>query len=411
MIHDEIATGLLAHRHRARPGPPRGAGRHRLCRQGADRRLPHPGRHAVHRRGGAAGERLPRRRDDARPHLHGRTRSPARSRTPASTCWRRYDNAANIRRIEDGLRRGLAPAADAPGVVDVRTLGAVGVVELDAPGRRAEGHRARPRPRRLAAAVPQPRLHDAAVRHLRRRPRHDHRAPICEVVGVSDFEDWLAEQAQQREEAGLTRRLVPRHPSEPVIDLAGNDYLGLARHPRVVEGAVAAAQEYGAGAGASRLVTGTLTPPRGARAGARHVHRLPDRAGVLDRLPRQPLRGLRADRRRHPGRLRRPRARLDDRRLPAQPRAGAGGPAQRRRRRRRCAGRAAPSRARWCWSRRSTPCSATPRRSPTLAEVCAARGAVLVADEAHALGVAGAGGRGLLHAGRARRTAPTSSGR
>ena len=32
-----------------------------------------------------------------------------------------------------------------------------------------------------------------------------------------------------------------------------------------------------------------------------------------------------------------------------------------------------------------------------LAEVCAARGAVLIADEAHALGVAGAGGRGLLH--------------
>jgi adenosylmethionine---8-amino-7-oxononanoate aminotransferase len=44
-----------------------------------------------------------------------------------------YDNAANIRRIEDNLRLGLAPAADAPGVVDVRTLGAVGVVELDGP--------------------------------------------------------------------------------------------------------------------------------------------------------------------------------------------------------------------------------------------------------------------------------------
>ena len=28
----------------------------------------------------------------------------------------------------------------------------------------------------------------------------------------------------------------PRHPSEPMIDLAGNDYLGLARHPRVVDG-------------------------------------------------------------------------------------------------------------------------------------------------------------------------------
>jgi 8-amino-7-oxononanoate synthase len=75
---------------------------------------------------------------------------------------------------------------------------------------------------------------------------------------VSAFEDWLARQAEQREQAGLTRRLVPRHPSERVIDLAGNDYLGLARHPRVVDGAVAAAQEYGAGAGASRLVTGSL---------------------------------------------------------------------------------------------------------------------------------------------------------
>ncbi len=44
-----------------------------------------------------------------------------------------YDNDANIRRIESGLRQGLAPAADAPGVVDVRTLGAVGVVALDSP--------------------------------------------------------------------------------------------------------------------------------------------------------------------------------------------------------------------------------------------------------------------------------------
>jgi adenosylmethionine-8-amino-7-oxononanoate aminotransferase len=42
-----------------------------------------------------------------------------------------YDNDTNLRRIESGLRQGLAPAAEAPGVVDVRTLGAVGVVELD----------------------------------------------------------------------------------------------------------------------------------------------------------------------------------------------------------------------------------------------------------------------------------------
>ena len=42
-----------------------------------------------------------------------------------------YDNPANIARIEDLLRRGLAPAEDMPGVVDVRTIGAVGVVECD----------------------------------------------------------------------------------------------------------------------------------------------------------------------------------------------------------------------------------------------------------------------------------------
>jgi 8-amino-7-oxononanoate synthase len=36
--------------------------------------------------------------------------------------------------------------------------------------------------------------------------------------------------------------------SESLLDLAGNDYLGLARDPRVVAGAVAAARSYGAGA-------------------------------------------------------------------------------------------------------------------------------------------------------------------
>ncbi len=75
---------------------------------------------------------------------------------------------------------------------------------------------------------------------------------------MSAFEEWLDAQAEDRAAAGLTRRLVARHPSEPVLDLAGNDYLGLARHPDVVAGAVRAAKEYGAGAGASRLVTGTL---------------------------------------------------------------------------------------------------------------------------------------------------------
>jgi 8-amino-7-oxononanoate synthase len=76
---------------------------------------------------------------------------------------------------------------------------------------------------------------------------------------VSRFTDWLAEREDARERAGLTRRLFASDAAGPMIDLAGNDYLGLSRHPQVVEAAVDAARRYGAGAGASRLVTGTLS--------------------------------------------------------------------------------------------------------------------------------------------------------
>ena len=72
------------------------------------------------------------------------------------------------------------------------------------------------------------------------------------------WQEWLAAEAAAREEAGLTRRLVARPAADPVTDLAGNDYLGLARHPEVVAGAEDAVRAYGAGAGASRLVSGTL---------------------------------------------------------------------------------------------------------------------------------------------------------
>jgi len=45
---------------------------------------------------------------------------------------------------------------------------------------------------------------------------------------------------------------------KPVLLLCSNNYLGLADHPRVREAAAEAAMRYGAGAGASRLVSGTM---------------------------------------------------------------------------------------------------------------------------------------------------------
>ena len=45
----------------------------------------------------------------------------------------------------------------------------------------------------------------------------------------------------------------------PVLLLCSNNYLGLADHPRVREAAAEAAMRYGAGAGASRLVSGNMT--------------------------------------------------------------------------------------------------------------------------------------------------------
>ncbi|MGY0022336.1 8-amino-7-oxononanoate synthase [Streptomyces sp. cg35] len=68
---------------------------------------------------------------------------------------------------------------------------------------------------------------------------------------------WLDEQRRAREAAGLVRTLRPRPADSPLLDLASNDYLGLARHPEVVEGAVEAARRWGGGATGSRLVTGS----------------------------------------------------------------------------------------------------------------------------------------------------------
>ncbi|MGW3171745.1 8-amino-7-oxononanoate synthase [Streptomyces sp. NPDC001153] len=68
---------------------------------------------------------------------------------------------------------------------------------------------------------------------------------------------WIDDQAEARRRAGLVRTLRPRPAVSPLLDLAGNDYLGLAHHPEVTEGAARAARTWGGGSTGSRLVTGT----------------------------------------------------------------------------------------------------------------------------------------------------------
>nr|WP_246462033.1 8-amino-7-oxononanoate synthase [Nocardia transvalensis] len=68
---------------------------------------------------------------------------------------------------------------------------------------------------------------------------------------------WLDTRAAERVRDGLRRELRPRAPETGLIDLASNDYLGLSRHPEVIAGAVEAVRTWGAGSTGSRLVTGT----------------------------------------------------------------------------------------------------------------------------------------------------------
>jgi 8-amino-7-oxononanoate synthase len=67
---------------------------------------------------------------------------------------------------------------------------------------------------------------------------------------------WLEEVEQQRRAAGLRRSLRPRAAVATDLDLASNDYLGLSQHPAVIDGGVRALRTWGAGATGSRLVTG-----------------------------------------------------------------------------------------------------------------------------------------------------------
>ncbi|MGV6991088.1 8-amino-7-oxononanoate synthase [Gordonia amicalis] len=68
---------------------------------------------------------------------------------------------------------------------------------------------------------------------------------------------WLAGAARDRAAAGLHREPHVRRVGADAINLGSNDYLGLSTHPDVVAGARAAAAQWGGGSTASRLVVGT----------------------------------------------------------------------------------------------------------------------------------------------------------
>jgi 8-amino-7-oxononanoate synthase len=78
----------------------------------------------------------------------------------------------------------------------------------------------------------------------------------------------IEERLEEIRDRGLYRKLRcvsgPQGPrvlldGRPVLLLCSNNYLGLADHPRVREAAAEAAMRYGAGSGASRLISGNMT--------------------------------------------------------------------------------------------------------------------------------------------------------
>ena len=79
----------------------------------------------------------------------------------------------------------------------------------------------------------------------------------------------IAERLDELRDRGLHRRLRlvggPQGPrvtldGKQVLLLCSNDYLGLANHPKVRGAAAEAAMRWGAGAGASRLISGNMQP-------------------------------------------------------------------------------------------------------------------------------------------------------
>ncbi|HET7623930.1 MAG TPA: pyridoxal phosphate-dependent aminotransferase family protein [Verrucomicrobiae bacterium] len=74
--------------------------------------------------------------------------------------------------------------------------------------------------------------------------------------------DALRAQGLRRELRRVDSAQSPRIEigGKPLLNFSSNDYLGLANHPALKEAAIRAIEKFGAGAGASRLISGSLAP-------------------------------------------------------------------------------------------------------------------------------------------------------
>jgi 8-amino-7-oxononanoate synthase len=86
---------------------------------------------------------------------------------------------------------------------------------------------------------------------------------------VNPFDEELDQRLEVLREQGLRRELRRvdsaqgphiKFGGKTFLNFSSNDYLGLANHPALKEAAINAVKKFGAGAGASRLICGSLAP-------------------------------------------------------------------------------------------------------------------------------------------------------
>jgi 8-amino-7-oxononanoate synthase len=85
---------------------------------------------------------------------------------------------------------------------------------------------------------------------------------------MENLSTWLKERRDKgllrsltpiiRSDQGIIQHILPTSPEPGLIDFSSNDYLGLTQHPALISKSIDYLKKYGAGAGAARLMSGDL---------------------------------------------------------------------------------------------------------------------------------------------------------